>query len=181
MKTKYGVKDIRKIMDELDKITGNNTNSIEIKINGRLKRALARYQFYNCTFEPYNFEFSTQICDLDYNALRDTVIHEYAHYVANSTGKDRRNHGHDEKFQRIVKRLGSKNYNPIATPEIMEKIKEYKQTNIEKPHALYCPHCGKVLASYKTKCQKVKDCEKGHYACGDCKTTLIYKDLREEK
>ena len=122
-KTKWSVQDVRNIFNELDKITGADSSKVEIKINGRLKRALARYTCYTYSRVPVKFDFGTDIMNVpDFQALKDTAIHEYAHFIVNSVRKSE-NLGHSAEFRQVCKDLGTDNYNSVCTSFVSNQVK----------------------------------------------------------
>lgn len=122
-KTKWSVQDVRNIFNELDKITGADSSKVEIKINGRLKRALARYTCYTQSRKPVNFDFGTDIMNVpDFQALKDTAIHEYAHFIVNSVRKSD-NLGHSAEFRQVCKDLGTDNYNATCTSFVSNQVR----------------------------------------------------------
>lgn len=122
-KTKWSVQDIRNLFNELDKITGADSSKVEIKINGRLKRALARYTCYTYSRKPVNFDFGTDIMNVpDFQALKDTAIHEYAHFIINTVRKSD-NLGHSAEFRQVCKELGTNNYNATCTRFVSNQVK----------------------------------------------------------
>lgn len=122
-KTKWSVQDVRNLFNELDKITGADSSKVEIKINGRLKRALARYTCYTYSRKPVNFDFGTDIMNVpDFQALKDTAIHEYAHFIVNTVRKSD-NLGHSAEFRQVCKDLGTDNYNATCTNFVSNQVK----------------------------------------------------------
>ena len=122
-KTKWSVQDVRNIFNELDKITGADSSKVEIKINGRLKRALARYTCYTQSRKPVNFDFGTDIMNVpDFQALKDTAIHEYAHFIVNTVRKSN-DMGHSAEFRQVCKELGTNNYNATCTRFVSNQVK----------------------------------------------------------
>ena len=73
--------DLRKMFNELDRMTGQNTKSIPVSFNGRLKKSLGRYRFFSISFTPCSFEFSSTLKHMSYDEVKQIVIHEYAHYL----------------------------------------------------------------------------------------------------
>ena len=167
--------DLRRMFNELDRMTGQNTKSIPVGFNGRLKKALGRYRFFNVSFTPYGFEFNSTLKHMSYDEVKQIVIHEYAHYLRNSVyAKGQFNH--DKEFKRIVRSLGGSETEPTVSSGIMSSVKE--SDKIEKPHAVYCEKCGKVLRQYKTKCASISNYTSGGYTC-HCGGKLSYKNLND--
>lgn len=124
-KTKWSIQDVKNLFNELDKITGADSSKVEIKINGRLKRALARYTCYTYSRVPVKFDFSTDIMNVpSFQALKDTAIHEYAHFYCNSVLKvEEKEMGHGKKFKEACKLLGTNNDQPTCTRFISNQVK----------------------------------------------------------
>ena len=167
--------DLRKMFNELDRMTGQNTKSIPVSFNGRFRTSLGRYQFFSVSFEPHSFEFNSSLKHMSYDEVKQIVIHEYAHYLRNSVyAKGQFNH--DKEFKRIVRSLGGSETEPTASSEIMSSVKG--SDDIEKPHVVYCEKCGKVLRQYKTKCASISNYTSGRYTC-HCGGELSYKNLND--
>ena len=131
-KTKWSVQDVRNIFNELDKITGADSSKVEIKINGRLKRALARYTCYTHSRQPVKFDFGTKILNVpDFQALKDTAIHEYAHFIVNTVRKSD-NLGHSAEFRQVCKDLGTDNYNATCTKFVSQQLRLAENAAIEQ-------------------------------------------------
>ena len=167
--------DLRKMFNELDRMTGQNTKSIPVSFNGRFRTSLGRYQFFSVSFEPHSFEFNSSLKHMSYDEVKQIVIHEYAHYLRNSVYA-KGHFNHDKEFKRIVRSLGGSETEPTVSSEIMSSVKESK--SIEKPHAVYCEKCGKVLKQYKTKCASISNYTSGRYTCR-CGGELSYKNLND--
>ena len=127
VKTKWSIQDVREIFNELDKITGADSSNVEIKINGRLKRALARYTCYNNPNRtPVKFDFGTDIMNVpSFKALKDVAIHEYVHFIVNTVRKSD-NMGHSAEFRQVCKELGTNNYNSVCTSFVSNQVKAAK-------------------------------------------------------
>lgn len=131
-KTKWSVEDIRNLFNELDEITGANSKDIEIKVNGRLKRALARYTCYTQSRQPVKFDFGTKIMNVpDFQALKDTAIHEYAHFIVNTHRKSK-DLGHSAEFRQVCKDLGTDNYNATCTRFVSQQLRLAENAAIEQ-------------------------------------------------
>lgn len=163
--------DLRRMFDELDEQTGAYTSHIEVKFNGRLKTILGRYRHFT-DGTPFSFEFSSVLKNLPYDEVKQIVIHEYSHYLRNSylhIG----DYGHDEEFKRIVRALGGVETEPNISTTIQEHINEARQS--DKQFQVYCPCCGYVYKTYKTKASATKFISKyvcGDKQCNDCKLAI---------
>ena len=121
---KWGEKDIREIFNRLDEMTGANSKNVPIKINNRLKRAIARYRYYNnANHTALDFEFGKYILNVDEKkALEDVVIHEYAHwYLDTYKGLSE---GHSALFRKTVASLGSDNTGANCTKYVSQQLQK---------------------------------------------------------
>lgn len=168
-------KDLRKMFNKLDKITGQNTKNIPVEFNPRLRRVAGRYVFYTMSFNPARFEFNNILKNLPYDEVEQIVIHEYSHYLRNST-YHKGNHQHDEEFKRIVKSLGGSETEPTVSNAIMEDIKQSK--NKDYVHAVCCEKCGLIHKQYKTKCASIDKIINNYYC--SCGGELVYKNLKNK-
>ena len=116
---------IRKIMNELDKQTGNNTSDIPVKIVPNNKKYLACYKYWSNNRNPESFEFTEDIVNIDDQSLIDTIKHEYAHYIQSTVIKSKRC-GHNQQFKNICKKLGTDNYGEYCNDSIMTALKEMR-------------------------------------------------------
>ena len=122
---KHDISYIRKIMNELDKKTGNNTSDIPVKIVPNNKKYLACYKYWHNDRKPNSFEFTYDIVNIDDQSLIDTIKHEYAHYIQSTVIQSKRC-GHNQQFKNICKELGTDNYGEYCTDSIMESLKEMR-------------------------------------------------------
>ena len=121
---KWGENDIREIFNRLDEMTGANSKNVPIKINNRLKRAIARYRYYNnANHTALDFEFGKYILNVDEKkALEDVVIHEYAHwYLDTYKGLSE---GHSALFRKTVASLGSDNTGANCTKYVSQQLQK---------------------------------------------------------
>ena len=116
---------IRKIMNELDRKTGNNTSDIPVKIVPNNKKYLACYKYWHNDRKPDSFEFTEDIVNIDDQSLIDTIKHEYAHYIQSSVIKSKRC-GHNQQFKNICEKLGTNNYGKYCNDSIMTSLKEMR-------------------------------------------------------
>lgn len=122
---KHDVSYIRKIMNDLDRETGNDTSNIPVKIVPNNKKYLACYKYWNADRKAESFEFTEDIVNIDDQSLIDTIKHEYAHYIQSSVMKSKRC-GHNQQFKNICKQLGTDNYEAYTTDSIMTALKEMR-------------------------------------------------------
>ena len=122
---KHDISYIRKIMDELDRKTGNDTSDIPVKIVPNNKKYLACYKYWSNNRNPESFEFTYDIVNIDDQSLIDTIKHEYAHYIQSTVIKSKRC-GHNQQFKNICKELGTDNYGEYCNDSIMTALKEMR-------------------------------------------------------
>ena len=168
-RNKWSVKDIRGLFDELDKITGANSSNIDIIVNPKLKKAVARYTCYSTSRRPVKFDFSEAIMNVpNKKALYDVAIHEYAHYIVNTYRKSN-NIGHSAEFRQVCKELGTDNYqstcthfisnqlsmamNKITMKSIEEEIKNFEKAleEMTKKEPTQCKKNEKMIGQYDKK------------------------------
>ena len=128
---KWGEKDIREIFNRLDEMTGADSKDVPIKINNRLKRAIARYRYFNnAKHTALDFEFGKYILNVEEKkALEDVAIHEYAHWYLN-TYKGL-NEGHSALFKKTVSSLGSDNTGANCTKYVSQQLQKARD-NMQK-------------------------------------------------
>ena len=85
------------------------------KWNGRLSSSAGRFcpGSRSAWFErPPEIEIALYLRDLEdgYDHIRDTMLHEMVHYYLWHNGKP---YGHTKEFNRILKRVGAKRWNPV--------------------------------------------------------------------
>lgn len=176
---KWNLDDVKGIVSNVEKITGEDLSYLEINYNPRLKTTLAwckNHVVYENTYKngktrktvawikPYCLEFGKVILSVEkYETFEQTVLHEIAHAIANKKYND--DCGHDERFKEVCEEIGC--YESGATTnesdimETHEKIKSSSKSNSTntKGYRVVCKGCGEKLSHYKTKCQTVKNIE----------------------
>lgn len=188
LKYKHSVETIREIMRELDQISDWAISTFRIFIeNVELDKLVACVDYHHYPneydrtdkndwkklYKPVSFTFSHVCLQMNYELLREIVIHEYAHAwvdVERYVESICRAEPHGEEFKNAVKKLGGKlteeNINDlddytlneifVAQRELEEKEKPYQiiytnyngSLNIFKGKSLYCKSW-----EYKTKCK----------------------------
>ena len=106
---KWGLSDVRAIVMEVANRSDEYEflNCMEVAYNGRLSRSLARCLTRNTLnrgkivkAEPYKLEFGKTILNVEsHETLRQVVLHEIAHAIANKRYVD--NCGHDKRFKAV--------------------------------------------------------------------------------
>lgn len=146
------LKFVRNIIKELDKETGLDGASLELKRN-KTTRQLGCFTFSKITYRngggttytPQSFTFSEVVLDCDDETIREIVKHEYAHYMALVTYNDCCKH--DYRFKEMCRKIGANANEPTFSNESV------KNSLIQKAkYTLTCKHCGHVY-TYSRKCQ----------------------------
>ena len=190
---KWDLEDVKNIISNVEKITGEDLSHLEINYNPRLKTTLAwckNYINYQSVrqngktvkkinwIKPYCLEFGTVILNVKkYETFEQTVLHEIAHALANKKYND--DCGHDYRFKEMCEKIGcyesgakTDEKDILDTMKKMndEKMKKGKKENNTSVYVVKCSHCGKTLKTYKTHCDTVKKIENGvkDWTCGYC-------------
>ena len=190
---KWDLEDVKNIISNVEKITGEDLSHLEINYNPRLKTTLAwckNYINYQSVrqngktvkkinwIKPYCLEFGTVILNVKkYETFEQTVLHEIAHALANKKYND--DCGHDYRFKEMCEKIGcyesgakTDEKDILDTMKKMndEKMKKGKKENNTSAYVVKCSHCGKTLKTYKTHCDTVKKIENGvkDWTCGYC-------------
>lgn len=127
----HDIKFIQEVLRDLDARTGNDTSDIPVEVDSWLDSfgIVAQYESYDYDedFYPIGFKFSEAITKCDTEALVDTIIHEYAHYIHATVRKSPAAGKHDQEFQEIVISLGSTNYGQTCSEHIASQLAALKQ------------------------------------------------------
>lgn len=123
---KHDITFIRNVMDELDRMTGNDTTKIPVKIVDNNGKYLACFKYCTKGRKAQSFEFTEDIVNVDDQSLIDTIKHEYAHYIQYSVIQSKRC-GHNQQFKNICKQLGTDNYGKYCTESITAALKELRK------------------------------------------------------
>lgn len=171
----YSIDDIRKEMNRLDKITGENTSQIPIKITKATKRygccKVKILSFLSKRYYTPEILYFSDIILCDEETFFDTIRHEYAHAIL--TIRDPyKNHGHDNVWKSVCLEVG-------AMPERYGKINDNIKEQIEKKikYTVVCNCCGKEF-KYQSKSKIIKAIENGtantlyHCSCGKSNFSL---------
>ncbi len=140
--TKWTLGDVKAMINEVEKNTGMDLQYLEVGYNGRLSRSLARcltkLTYTNGKIskaEPFKLEFGKDILNAsDKEELRQTVLHELAHAIANKRHNDSCNH--DYRFKQVCNEIGCVDNMATVKKESLEKEeKRYK-------YEVTCTTCG---------------------------------------
>ena len=145
----WTVDDIKQVVKELDNITGLNGSNLQIKINGRLKRAMGVCKFIKSKRKALSLEFSKNLTNGNYSTdiVKKTIIHEYTHFLMLEKFKILDNH--DDTWKYYCKMLGGdgeKYFLHKVTDKNGNEMSNYKYT-------IVCNCCGKVI-SHKNRLDK---------------------------
>ena len=173
--SKWNMKDVQVIVKDVENATGESLG-LEVKVNGRLKRALARCltRVVNGKHIPTKLEFGKTILEVeDYEIFRQIVLHELGHAIANKRFQD--NCGHDRRFKEVCREIGCTNTGTHCSSEYALALqiateKVYgKSTTTNKPqqqttkYSVICEKCGHTFHKSR-QCDVTKNPE--HYRCG---------------
>ncbi len=169
----------------------------EIKINGRLKKVLGRFSYYDLKNEikPISLDFAKfMLHKYSDDVIKSVIGHETAHLITSLIYGG--NHGHDKIFKKVCKILSDNTGIEISSGTVEENItfrKEYIEERQDKEKFL--ADRKKELGRYMLKC---RDCDKAkfykkakkgsienwvlNYRCTDNnhKTGLVCYDLKEK-
>lgn len=153
--------DIERIRAEVHEICrkANCEIDIPININSRLSRTLGRVMYSN--HEASRIEFSKMFIDNSTDeSIRQTILHECAHYIAWYRTGER--HGHDLFFKGICAEIGCVEDKTTSHVEALRSETELFR------YTIYCPNCGCIggqqrwsstlegIATHDVYCKKCK-------------------------
>lgn len=176
---KRTLNEVKEILMELDNKYGVKTAHLPILHNSRLKNSLGRCHYDNN--KPTKFDFSTLTLNLEYDAFKQIVMHEWSHAYTIIVHNEK---GHGKNFKATCQMIGCDN---DGTKFIDVDSLKVAKANIEKTvkpkYAIVCTHCGyEHKMTRKSQAFKVLNNEMfsiGSYYCGCCKekNTLVAKNL----
>ena len=174
--SKWNMKDVNVIVKDVENATGERLG-LEVKVNGRLKRALARCftQVRNGKHIPTKLEFGKAILEVEeYEIFRQVTLHEIGHAIANKRFQD--NCGHDSRFVKVCHEIGCYNTGTHCSQEYsnaiqqaFDKINGTTTKTTTKPqqqttkYSVICEKCGHTFHKSR-KCDVTEHPE--HYKCG---------------
>ena len=180
--SKWNERDVQVIIEDIEERTGESLD-LEIKVNGKLKRAIARCftSVRNGKHIPTKLEFGKAILEVnDYEIFKQVTLHEIAHAIANKRHQD--NCNHDSRFKKVCQEIGCTNTGAYCSTEYalalqiaLEKVngttttKTKSRQGMTKYHII-CKDCGKVH-HYKKKCDAIVNT--GNYRCAKCKSDKL--------
>ena len=130
----WTIRDIRKEMNRLDKISGMDTSNIPIRTSGRMTKTLGQCRYiYNSANDFYHvkeFTFSTILMNsATEEHFLDTVRHEYAH--AYNVIKEHAIVGHGPKWKAAAIRFGASPSACCSHSELSEQVRRNKKYIVE--------------------------------------------------
>lgn len=183
--SKWNMKDVNEIVKEVENMIGEKLQ-LEVKVNGRLKRALARCftRVVNGKHIPHKLEFGKAILEVEeYEIFKQITLHEIAHAIANRRYQD--DCQHDSRFKKVCKEIGCTNTGAYCSAEYsnalekaFNKIEQAKQPKTTKPdkgfnvkYHVICRECGNIHPVGR-KCDKTE--HPTWYGCGKCGSSNLY-------
>ena len=180
--SKWNMKDVQVIIEDIEERTGESLD-LEIKVNGRLKRAIARCftKVVRGKHIPTKLEFGRPILEVDdYEIFKQVTLHEIAHAIANKRYQD--NCNHDSRFVKVCHEIGCTNTGAYCSTEYSNALQvafdkingtttTKRQTTTTKYHVV-CKDCGKVH-HYSRKCDATENPTDG-YRCSKCHSNRLY-------
>lgn len=165
--TKHNINDVRQILKELDEKYGINTSHLPVLHNKRLSRSLGRCHYVGRV--PSKFDFSTLGLNLEPEAFKQLVMHEWAHAYNRVVYNG---NGHDKTFKMTCEMIGCTNDGTkFADQQAIEVAKQTMPQNYK--YAVVCKCCGTTSRfTRKTQVWKVISGEMfsiNTYHCGKCK------------
>ena len=181
--SKWNERDVKNIIKDIERMTGENLD-LEIKVNGRLKKVIARCftKIINNVHVPTKLEFGRAILEVDdYEIFRQVTLHEIAHAIANR--KYQANCGHDWRFVAVCKAIGCTNTGAYCSEEYAvalqlafdrinaARAKTKTQESRATKYHVVCKDCGNVY-HYSRKCNATEN--PTHYRCGKCRSDKLH-------
>lgn len=134
----FSINDIREILNDISKKAGLDCSDVPIRISSKMKKTYGCFRYKNSRGKMVDkeFVFALKLISGDYEdkVVKDTIEHEYIHYLTESL--DGFNHKHDIFFKRNCLKYGV-NPSTYFTGHHNEELKQgYK---------LYCSKCGREV------------------------------------
>lgn len=151
----YNLDRIRKEVKEICVEAGCKI-SMPININGRLTRTLGRVMYSNKYASRMEFSKAFIENSTD-DSIRQTILHECAHYIAWYRTGER--HGHDSLFKQICAEIG------CVEDKTTSHVESLKSPDKTIRYAIYCPNCGFIDGRHKW-CDTLENLP--YCRCGKC-------------
>ena len=136
----FGIDDIRKEYDRLDRLTGVDTSKVAIRISKRMTRRLGEYKTSGSLFKIKREIAISSRCLGDDELFYEVIRHEYAHAVVNIKHPLER-HVHDEVWKKVCRQIGC---SPKATIKLDRK---YSSASRPYKYEVVCSKCGASSSS----------------------------------
>lgn len=131
--------EIRSMLDWAGQKMGLACHHVPIEISSRMKRTYGSFVFRleQGKLVPVAFRFALKLVSGDYSEeiVRQTVLHEYAHFYVNML--DQKNHGHNGVFRNACQILGIPDHTHFQGNHQEEKKRGYR---------ILCSRCQKEVA-----------------------------------
>ena len=192
--SKWNVNDVYEIIETVEEMLGESLD-LEVKVNGRLKKALARCftRVIRGKHIPTKLEFGKAILEVDdYEIFKQITLHEVAHAIANKRYQD--NCNHDSRFKKVCHEIGCYNTGAycsveysLAIQQAFERVNSAKATTKATTtkrqttkdgltkYSVICKECGQIHPRKQLN-QTLKDIIDGkrYSGCGKCGSTNLY-------
>lgn len=145
----WAIKDIRKVIDEIEKILEYPCD-LKIEISNRATKRMGAF-FYKKEkglIVPIKFVFAKRLLDGNYpeHIVREVIIHEYLHYYCDT--KTGVSNGHNKFFKSMCLKCGISDKATFIYKNISEDISIKKDTKV---YNIHCRKCGKLVCVHKRK------------------------------
>lgn len=153
------IQDVRKVLNELDKISGFDSTGVEV-VRSRQTKTLASFSFrLRPVVEPVQFKISKTVLCLNEENFREIIKHEYAHFMATVVHNE--NCYHDYRFIEMCKKIGASFTEPRVTNDDIQEV-----TKRLAKHRILCK-CG-FEQSFSRMCETIRWAKKGYCKCPKC-------------
>lgn len=153
----------------------NISFNIKITINSRLSRTLGRVISVKSPmgWKVTGFELSKHLYENGTEeTIRETVLHECAHYIAITLTKE--DHGHDRYFKNICHAIGTTNDKAQydAQFKTTEKKVEESAAGGTYKYEVICPTCETIIGGYSRMCKTLQNLDSCY--CKKCGSGKLY-------
>ena len=144
----FGIEDIRKEYDRLDRLTGVDTSKVSLRISKRMSRKLGEFRTTGGLLRREREIAISSRCLGDEDLFYEVIRHEYAHAVV-SIRHPLERHVHDETWKSVCRQIGCR---PKATIKLDNR---YKAEPRAYKYEVVCKRCG-ASSKYKTRSKVVQ-------------------------
>lgn len=164
----FTVEEIKEMLLEYGREGGISPKDVPVEISTRMKRTFGAFTFKkekNGKLTPLSFKFSLKLLsgDFEEKVVRDTVGHEYAHFLV--TVRDNINHGHDEEFKKACRLLN--------VPEDTHFTGEMEVVK-KKGYIIKCKKCRNEVSRRRRKDSTINILKR--YRSGCCQSELFAEE-----